>query len=182
MSTSQVLILATRDIRKQIQINLVRPQTHIMIVTPFVQDVDFGNSRTLHTFLALQRKSDATIELFTTAPDWDKPKEFRRKYALLETYSILGVKILLNEKLHAKAFCFNNDGTFLITLLGSANLTEGGLVNRLELALFSARDGVYHSVMAHVRQFERDKSTEAYLLWKARHHREIQNILTGGTT
>lgn len=177
MANAPVLVLATPEIRRQLQTNLAKPQTSICIVTPFIEDVQLGTARTVQTFFASQMRAGTEVLLFTTPPDLTKEREFRRKYGLLESFSVVGVRILLNDLLHAKAFCFNYGGQTLITLVGSANLTTGGLGQRLELAIFSARPHVYHATMAHIRIFERGGRTEEYLQWKRRHHLEIQRRL-----
>lgn len=178
METS-IVILANENIRKRLLENLVRPQTRIMIVTPFLQDVDMGNNRTLRTFLEQQIKADTEIELFTMPPPLKRGAEFRRKYNLLETYSRIGTRVFLNNNLHAKVFCFNNDDSMLITMLGSANLTSKGLYESLEVAMFSARQAVYHSVMANLRMFLRDKDTTDFLAWQLKNWSMIKAFLGG---
>ena len=176
-----LIIIATNDIRLQLLKSLASPQTKIIIVTPFLQDVDMGGSRGVRTFLGQQIKSRAEIELLTTPPDLTKAKsgEFRRKYNLLRDYSLLGTSVFLNPKLHAKAFCFNNEDVRRITVLGSANLTSKGLYDNLELAFLSARDAVYHSVMANVRVFMRHQDTTPLDVWVTRNALAIKTA-TGG--
>lgn len=177
MIESPIIVMATDEIRRQICANLLRPQTSIVIVTPFLNDVDFGNSWSLRALLAMQTRESTTVELFTTAPPLDNKRVFRKKFALLETYASLGVQISVNEDLHAKAFCFNRDGVVFVTVLGSSNMTMGGMREHLELAFFSGREGVYHSVMAHVRVFLRQRKSMSYVEWKAKQRIQIAEAL-----
>jgi phosphatidylserine/phosphatidylglycerophosphate/cardiolipin synthase-like enzyme len=124
------------------------------------------------TIVAQQIKAGAKVELFTTPPA-GKDDEFRRKYLILEALFLQGPEITLNSKLHAKAFCFSNQELNLVTILGSANLTSGGLVRNLELAVFSARPGMYHSVLANIRLFQRDKDTTNYVSWRQQNSARI---------
>jgi HKD family nuclease len=151
-----------------------------MIVTPYLQDVEMGSTRTVRTFVEQQAKAGTAIELFTTPPTIKNSAEFHRKFQLLETFALLGVRIVLNDKLHAKAFCFNNGDVMMVTVLGSANLTTGGFYDHLELAVHSGKDAVYHSVMAHVRIYIRDSQTSEFAVWKAKNALQL-NALRKGT-
>lgn len=171
-----VLIQSTHQVRLQLLRNLAKPQTRIVIVSPFLQDVEMSVSRTLLTFIEQQIRSRAEVELFTTPPS-GKPPEFRRKFRLLKTFELAGAKIALNHKLHAKAFCFNHDDTLFATILGSTNITKSGLYENLELAFVSGRHGVYHSVLALVRIFMRDQETADFAVWQVKNSFAIKNAL-----
>lgn len=175
---SPLLLLDTEAIRKQLIRSMVSPQSSIIIVTPFLQDVDIEAGRTLAGLLRSQVTASTEVELFTTPPS-GKGGEFLRKYQLLEVFRALGLKIYLNDKLHAKAFCFNNDGRLFVSLVGSANLTTAGLKQNLELAVFSARRQFYHSTIALVRKFVRDRHTDEYLAWKLRNALTIKANMKG---
>jgi phosphatidylserine/phosphatidylglycerophosphate/cardiolipin synthase-like enzyme len=173
-----VLVIDADSVRKQLLIQMIRPQSKIMIVTPFLQDVELETGRTLAKLLEAQIRTSTEVELFTTPPS-GKTGEFLRKYQLLEAFSALGLKIYVNYKLHSKVFCFNNNGQLFISLIGSTNLTTAALKQRLELAVFSARDQVYHSTMALVRKHLRDGDTYEYLSWKQRNASMIKTTLKG---
>ncbi len=177
---ASVLIHATKDIRLQLFRNLARPQTRVVMVSPFLQDVEMAVSKTLRIFVEQQVRSRAEVEVLTTPPG-GKPPEFRRKYELLKSLELLGTKIFVNHKLHAKAFCFNNEDSLFATILGSANLTKSGLYDNLELALVSGRHGVYHSVMAWVRIFMRDQETTNFVVWQLKNSLAIKTALGGRT-
>jgi len=150
-----------------------------MIVTPFLQDVNIGAAGTLRTMIQRHTRTNAVVELLTTPPALKAGGEFRRKYALLDGLAQSGARVFLNGRLHAKAFCFNSEDTVMVTILGSANLTSMGLNEHLEMALFSARPPVYHSVMANVRLFLRHDDTADFTLWKARNASTIATLLRG---
>src|SRR5262245_21475636 len=100
---AHILILATEEIRRQLLRQLAQPQRQVIIVTPFLQDVEMCAGRTLQAFVAQQVRAGTEFELFTTPPGLTAGNsDFRRKYTLLETLSFLGVKVLLNKCLHAK--------------------------------------------------------------------------------
>lgn len=179
MTEPQILVLSTDEIRRQVHSNLMRPQTRISIVTPFLQDVDFGSTWSLQKLVAAQTRGSAVVELITTAPSSASRSEFKRKYLLLERLRQVGVEITFNRHLHAKAFCFNREGALFVTMVGSANLTGPGMRDHLELAVFSAREGIYHSVMAHVRLFMRHRDSLPFAAWKSHEKAQIDGALRG---
>lgn len=176
MSTP-IVVLATPEIQRNLLQNLARPQSRVVIVTPFLQDVDMGASGTLRALIERQVLANAEIELFTTAPQLSAGGELRRKFTLLQTFSGLGVRIFVNPRLHAKAFCFNREDATFMTLLGSANLTSHGLFRNMELAVLSGRDAVYHSVMANVRIYLRDRETLDFLVWVRQNAQTLTTLL-----
>ena len=92
-----------------------------------MQDYDFWGEGRLSGLLLKQLGWGAAIRLVTTPPPGAVTSAgFRSKYALLSTLSRHGVEVLLNEKLHAKAYLFMDERNVATTVVGSANLTKGG--------------------------------------------------------
>lgn len=182
MQGSLVDALSTDDIRHRIHSSFLRPQTAIYIVTPFLQDVDFGNNWSLQRLISRQLEESARLELLTRPPVVDRGSgrnEFRRKYRLLEGLERQGVHVRLNPHLHAKAFCFNHNDHVFATFVGSANMTGPGLHTHLEMALLASNLEVYRGVMAVIRQFQQHPQSVSLAEWRAQARLEIADAFRG---
>jgi hypothetical protein len=152
------------------------------IISYNMQDYDFWGHGYLSHLLLRQLTLGASIQLFTTPPP-GKPTNatFRSKYNLLATLDKSGVQILLNEKLHAKAYLFLDSTDQTTTIVGSANLTGPGFGMKLtphdslvELAMMSSHPPFLQDALTFVQtKIIGDTRTEDFATWFSRNSVEI---------
>ena len=126
------------------------------IVSYTMQDYDFLGHGLLSQHLFRQLAFGAQIVVMTTPPrgKTGKGKEFKRKLELLEKLDQYGADVYLHDRLHAKAYLFNDSNDAKMLIVGSANLTSSGFgrsgINSndlLELALLTGDPHIYSSTL-----------------------------------
>ena len=152
------------------------------IVSYNMQDYDFWGHGHLSHLLLRQLTFGASIQLMTTPPP-GKPTgaAFRAKYALLSDLDKNGVQIFLNEKLHAKAYLFEDSTNTTTTIVGSANLTGPGFGMTLtpkdslvEMAVVTADATALQRALQFVQvKIVADTRTEDFATWFSRNSVEI---------
>jgi phosphatidylserine/phosphatidylglycerophosphate/cardiolipin synthase-like enzyme len=127
-----------------------------VIVTYTLQDYEFAGHGLLSTLLRHQLVLGADIILLTTPPlgGTGQNREFRRKLELLTTFSNDGIRVFVNENIHAKLYIFRDERDIETIIVGSANLTSKGFgqrhspeTNLLEIALITGNTGLYGAIM-----------------------------------
>jgi hypothetical protein len=152
------------------------------IVSYNMQDYDFWGHGALSHLLLRQLNLGASVRVMTTPPP-GKPTRtaFREKYKLLAALESKGVEVLLNEKLHAKAYLFLDSGNFATSIIGSVNMTGPGfgLVltpkdSLIEMAVFTGDPTVFDKANKFVEtKIVEDKRTVTFGGWFARNSIEI---------
>lgn len=157
---------------------LRRPLQQIFIVTPFLEDYEFFGRGPLSTMLERQLAEGTNITLLTLSPEGTNGTNsaFRRKYSLMEFLVARGVEVLFNQRLHAKAFLFDESSVTKACLLGSANLTSAAMNDRLEIAMFTYNRSIFDRVRTVLYQFRNDSDTVQYLQWKHRQATKIKAL------
>ena len=154
------------------------------IISYNMQDYDFWGQGRLSQLLLKQLSWGAAIRLVTTPPPGGVTSAgFGNKYALLSALSGNGGEVLLNEKLHAKAYLFLDAGGMATTVVGSANLTRGGFGvratpadNLVECAMVCGEVSVLQAALRFVEaKIVGDSRTEGYATWFSRHRTEIRD-------
>ena len=103
-----------------------------------MQDHDFRGHGTLSSLISRQLAYGASFTVLTTPPPGQgNSTTFRRKLELLETLVRSGVYVFLNDRVHAKVFMFEEANGNTRSIVGSANLTRGGLEDLIELSWLS---------------------------------------------
>lgn len=152
------------------------------IVSYNMQDYDFWGHGKLSHLLMRQLTLGASVRVMTTPPPGKVTgAAFRSKYALLSTLSRNGVQVFLNEKLHAKAYLFQDSTDATTTIVGSANLTGPGFGmtltpkdNLVELAMISEESRLLQDVLQFVHaKIVGDTRTEDFATWFSRNSVEI---------
>ena len=154
---------------------LRRPVEQIFIVTPFLEDYEFYGRGPLSKMLERQLAEGASITLLTMAPEGTNGTKsaFRRKFTLMEFLVARGVEVLFNQRLHAKVFLFDESEVTKACLLGSANLTNAAMNDRLEIAMFTHNRTIYRNVLTVLYGFRNAADTVKYAQWK---HKEAAKI------
>lgn len=168
-----------RDISIALYARLRRPLKEIWIVTPFLQDYEFFRRSPLSTLLTKQLAEGVKVVLLTMPPEGTNGtrRAFSRKYTLLRRLAHQGAQIWLNRQLHAKVFMFDESQAIRACILGSANLTTAAMNERLEIALLSFNQQLYHDVMRIIRGFLIDSRTKSFFTWRVSKAAEIKRIL-----
>jgi len=94
-----------REISSEVLARFRRPQASIHIVSPYLQDYAFLGTSPLSTLLLNHLASGAQVTVLTTPPP-GKKAEAQRKYELLRRLHERGVRVLVNGRLHAKIYLF----------------------------------------------------------------------------
>jgi len=152
------------------------------IVSYNMQDYAFWGQGTLSHLLLRQLAFGASIRLMTTPPPGKPAKAgFKDKYILLSNLQKNGVAVYLNDKLHAKAYLFQDTKEATTAIVGSANLTGPGFGLRhapdeslVEMAALSGSADIFHAANEFVdKKIVNDRRTEDFGLWFARNSVEI---------
>ncbi|MCK4830228.1 phospholipase D family protein [bacterium] len=153
-----------------------------LIISYNMQDYDFWGHGRLSSLLRRQLANGARVTLMTTPPPGrGSNKAFKNKFILLEELDRNGVYIYLNEMLHAKAYLFLDNRELKTTIVGSANLTEGGFGLRkapadswLELALITYEPKVHHLVSEVIQnKLIGNSRTSDFSTWVAVNRKKI---------
>lgn len=115
------------------------------IVTPFFSDVTILDRGTLSFYLAKLANS-TDVSLITMPPKTQKQDE------LLSRLNKKGIKIFLNPRLHAKLVLAKYSPVTGYALMGSANLTFGGLCRNIELAVITDNRKLIRDLDQEVRK------------------------------
>ncbi len=152
------------------------------IVSYNLQDYDFWGHGVLSHLLLRQLALGAAVRLMTTPPP-GKPTNarFKTKYKLLVELDKNGVKVFLNEKLHAKAYLFLDSNDAATAIIGSPNLTGPGFGmhltpddNLVEIAIHSDHVPIFRDALKFVdNKILNDKRTEDFSTWYSRNLVEI---------
>lgn len=152
------------------------------IVSYNMHDYDFWGHGTLSHLLLRQLSYGAAIRLMTTPPP-GKPTAagFKGKYTLLSGLVRNGLTVLLNEKLHAKAYLFLDTDDLATTIVGSANLTGPGFgmtltphASLVEMAMITGDSTLYARANEFVdEKIVADKRTEDFGTWFSRNSVDI---------
>jgi len=151
------------------------PLQQAVIVTYTLQDYEFAGYGLLSTLLRHQLALGADITILTTPPEGKtgRETEFKRKLDLLTTFSNDGIKVFVNENVHAKVYVFRDERKTETTIVGSANLTSRGFGQRgsperdlLEMALSTGDTGVCDAVATIISDvFLNDIKTLDFATW-----------------
>lgn len=91
-------------------------------------------------------------------------REIRRKWDLLDRMDRNGIPVRVNAALHAKVYLFIDDRRPM-SMIGSANLTGGGMEKHVELALVSHNHDLNRRVEAAVGRFLEMPTTKTFRRW-----------------
>ena len=158
------------------------------IISYNMQDYDFWGQGRLSTLLRRQLANGARIILMTTPPPGKGDNQsFKDKFALLEELDRNGVSVFLHERLHAKAYLFFDDREVKTTIVGSANLTEGGFGLReapeksyLELALITSDPEVHQQTIEVIQnKLIGNRMTMQFATWIAKNREKIATAKGG---
>src|ERR1700730_10170773 len=147
------------------------------IVSYNMQDYAFWSQGTLSHLLLRQLAFGASIRLMTTPPPGKPAKAgFKDKYILLSSLQKSGVTVYLNDKLHAKAYLFQDSKEATTAIVGSAHLTGPGFGLRhapdeslVEMAALSGSVDIFNAANEFVdKKIVNDRRTEEFGLWFAR--------------
>jgi phosphatidylserine/phosphatidylglycerophosphate/cardiolipin synthase-like enzyme len=143
-----------------------RPQGSIYIVSPYLQDYAFLGTSPLSTLLLSHLASGAEVTLLTTPPPGSPEKATaKEKFRLLKQLNDRGVRVLVNNDLHAKIYLFEESSVTKSVILGSANMTTPAMERLLEIALVSYNHELYSGVNRIVARFEHDTRTVPLVRW-----------------
>jgi hypothetical protein len=152
------------------------------IVSYNMQDYDFWGQGALSHLLLRQLALGASIQLMTTPPP-GKPTgaAFKAKYKLLSELQKNGIRIFLNEKLHAKAYLFLDTTDAATAIVGSANLTGPGFGmhltpddNLVEMSILCGDPNMFKNAMHFVEnKILNDRRTEEFATWFSKNSVEI---------
>ena len=146
------------------------------IVTYTLQDYVFDGHGSVSDLLRRQMAHGAEVTLVTTPPPYNPEKRpYRDKLALLETLAGDGIRLLLNEFVHAKVYLFTDTRDRRTAIVGSANLTHaalGGSASNpkrlLELSWLSGSPDVYARTAAVVAsRILSDRDTVDFATWRS---------------
>jgi hypothetical protein len=153
-----------------------------LIVSFNMQDYDFWGHGALSHLLLRQLALGASIQLVTTPPP-GKPTgtAFKAKYKLLSELQKNGVTVFLNEKLHAKAYLFQDTNDTATAIVGSANLTGPGFGmhltpydNLVEMAMLCGDPQIFKSATDFIeKKIRNDHRTEEFATWFSKNSVEI---------
>lgn len=152
------------------------------IVSYNMQDYDFWGQGNLSHLLMRQLTLGASVQVITTPPPGAPTKSgFKAKYALLSILEKNGVRVFLNEKLHAKAYLFLDSAETTTTIIGSANLTGPGFGMALtpkdslvEMAMVTGDPDTLKRALQFVdAKILADSRTEEFSTWFSRNSAEI---------
>ena len=152
------------------------------IVSYNMQDYAFWGQGNLSHLLLRQLTLGAVIRLMTTPPPGKPTKAgFRDKYLLLSNLQKNGVSVYLNEKLHAKAYLFQDTKDATTAIVGSANLTGPGFGlqhapsdSLVEMAVLCEGTGVFEAANEFIdKKVLNDNRTEDFATWFSRNSTEI---------
>lgn len=117
------------------------------ILTPFFSDVYILDRGRLSFYLAkLVHSTD--ISLVT------KPPATAKQHKLLKRLRKKGIRIFVNSRLHAKLILAKYSPVSGYALMGSANITFGGLSRNIELAFITDNRRVIKSLDQEVRKIK----------------------------
>lgn len=141
------------------RIGTFRMLKEALVISYNMRDYDFWGHGRLSALLRRQLANGARVILMTTPPPGKGGnKAFKEKLFLLEELDRNGISIYLNDMLHAKAYLFVDDREVRTTIVGSANLTEGGFGIKgapadslLELALITGDPDVHRTTVEVIR-------------------------------
>jgi len=117
------------------------------IVTPFLSDVYILNRGRFSYFLDKLARS-ADVSLITRSPNTKKQRD------LLKTIKDKGVTIFINDRLHAKLILAKYSPTSGYALIGSANITVGGLSRNIELAIITDNKKMIRDLDQEIRKIK----------------------------
>jgi len=152
------------------------------IITYTLHDYEFTGHGLLSVLLRHQVTLGANITLLTTPPPGKGTRAgFKRKLNLLTALERNGITVFVNDNLHAKAYVFLDERGIETTIIGSANLTSGGLgvptspaKSWLEIALVTSDVGVYGATVRIVTDsFLNDARTMDFASWSAINREKI---------
>ena len=146
------------DVAKEVLqwIGAFRQLTTATIVSFNMQDYEFWGNGRLSSHLLRQLAFGAHVVVMTTPPSGatGTGDAFRAKLSLLEDLDKHGAHVYLNERLHAKAYLFQDSLRSEMTIVGSPNLTARGFGTKkqahadwIELALLSGDNLIYSSTL-----------------------------------
>lgn len=141
-----------------------RASERVYVVSPFLEDYEFRPLSRLGDLLARQVDDGASVRLLTCPPA-GRASEVRRKRAMLESFERRGVDVHVNTRLHAKIYLFM-DSRRQFAMVGSANMTTGGMEKHVELALLSMNADLGRRLEANVAAFLSMPETQNFRRWK----------------
>lgn len=133
--------------------------TKAMIVSFNMQDYEFWGNGRLSDHLLRQLANGAQIKVLTTPPPGKtgSGSAFKNKLMLLETLDKFGAEVYLHDRLHAKAYLFEDENNGKRMIVGSPNLTAEGFGSGgssgdglLELALLTGDDLVFSTTASFI--------------------------------
>ena len=155
-----------RAISSELYARLRRPQESIYIVSPFLQDYSFLGTAALSSLLLKQLASGTQVTALTTPPPGNREKRAAKvKYLLLKMLRERGVRVLVNDMLHAKIYLFEESSITRSVIMGSANMTTPAMDKLLEVAIASYNHDFYKALFQIVIRFENDRGTMNLTRW-----------------
>jgi phosphatidylserine/phosphatidylglycerophosphate/cardiolipin synthase-like enzyme len=117
----------------------------------------------------------AEITVLTTPPPFNPKKNpYKDKLKLLEKLEADGIRVLLNERIHAKVYLFNDADDRRTTIVGSANLSHGGFgvkgtaVGWHELSLVCSDNELFRKTTSLVENgMMADRETMDFATWRS---------------
>jgi len=125
----------------------------LILATPFFSDVEILGRGPVSFYISRLAK---TAEVFLIT----KPPKSHTQKKLIRILSLSGVKVYLNELLHAKIIVAKRSPLSGLVIIGSANLTIGGLYRNMELALITDDQNVLQDLNTELDRIK-IKSKEA---------------------
>lgn len=140
---------------------LLRPSLESATLVSFAFDPDYRwiprDAPTQRIVHALQRAAglaDVTVVVATKVIREPTDAGQRRRAAMVDLEKA-GATVLLHETLHAKAYLFEEEGR-CCWVVGSSNLTAGGLTNNSEVSLRGFHPADYRAVRGSVLRLVAD--------------------------
>jgi len=162
-ATIQPSPLTGKNIRLALFGRLRRRAARCYVVSPFLEDYEFEPLDTLSHFLG-KYVDDGCHVILLTCPPAGKVSEVLRKHELLEKFQRKGVNVRVNASLHAKVYLFVDDHRPM-SMVGSANMTSGGMEKHIELALLSHNAALTSRLEVNIRRFLDLPGTITFRRW-----------------
>jgi hypothetical protein len=139
--------------------------TDIWIVTPFLHDFDQWPLKPvpLSNLLVEHCSRGVRVTLVTKPPDVGDDKKER----LLTVLSTNGVRVKVNDRLHAKIYLFREEreGGTVLWHVGSSNLTFPGLRRWLETSMRGYRVAEYEEAFGAAYRIAEEADTLDFDFW-----------------
>jgi phosphatidylserine/phosphatidylglycerophosphate/cardiolipin synthase-like enzyme len=145
-----------------------------MIISYTLQDYEFTGHGLVSDLLRRQLALGAKITVLTTPPPFNPKKNpYKDKLRLLEKLEADGIRVLLNERVHAKVYLFSDADDRQTAIVGSANLSHGGFgvkgtdVGWHEVSLVCSDNDLFKKTTSLVENgMMSDRNTMEFSTWR----------------